>query len=145
MATRSAIGMVRNDGKIVGIYCHWDGYIDYNGRLLYENYTTYDKVEELMKLGSLSSLGKEIGVKHDFELDTNGAFCTAYGRDRDEKNCEAKVFNSKKEFVENYNECWAEYFYLFDNGEWRWTTELGKPFKKLSVAVEALERKKKVA
>ena len=39
MATRSTIAMKTEDGKVRAIYCHWDGYIAYNGKMLIGEYT----------------------------------------------------------------------------------------------------------
>ena len=60
MATRSAIG-IRHGDVIKGIYAHWDGYVECNGRILFENYRDSVKVNRLISLGDLSSLGAEIG------------------------------------------------------------------------------------
>ena len=35
MATRSTISIQKKDGTIRSVYCHWDGYCEYNGVLLY--------------------------------------------------------------------------------------------------------------
>ena len=66
MGTRSAIAMKTEDG-IRSIYCHWDGYVDHNGRILKEFYSTDEKVKALLDLGDLSSLRQEIGEAHDFD------------------------------------------------------------------------------
>ena len=34
MSTRSSIGIKRKDGTIECIYCHSDGYLEYNGKLI---------------------------------------------------------------------------------------------------------------
>ena len=60
MGTRSMIDMVMDDGKIKGIYCHWDGYEDHNGKILVKHYTTEEKVESLLNLGDISSLSESI-------------------------------------------------------------------------------------
>ncbi len=69
MATRSRIGMVKSDGKIVSVYCHWDGYPSHVGKLLLEDYNTLEKVAELLSHGSISSLYERIGEKHDFYME----------------------------------------------------------------------------
>ena len=58
MSTNSRIGYLREDGKVISIYCHWNGYTSYNGKILYKYYDTLDKVKKLIDLGSLSSLGE---------------------------------------------------------------------------------------
>jgi hypothetical protein len=55
MATRSRIAIETQDG-IISIYCHWDGHIETNGKILFENYDR-EKTEQLIALGNISSLG----------------------------------------------------------------------------------------
>ena len=128
MGTRSAIGMRTPDGRITAVYCHWDGYVSYNGKILAENYTNGNKVAELIGLGQISSLGPEIGEKHPFskfeckdgEYDEKAyeGMTTFYGRDRGEKDVEPQTFNDALEFVEYFDGCGCEYFYLFNGTEW---------------------------
>lgn len=56
MSTRSYICIENEDKTLTGIYCHWDGYIEYNGTLLQGFYRDRQSVEELIKLGNISSL-----------------------------------------------------------------------------------------
>lgn len=56
MGTRSNIGIRNLDNTITGIYCHWDGYPQYVGKILLEHYNDVDRVNALMELGDLSSL-----------------------------------------------------------------------------------------
>ena len=42
MATRSVIGIVNLDKSITGIYCHYDGYPENNGKILLNHYTDAD-------------------------------------------------------------------------------------------------------
>jgi hypothetical protein len=58
MSTRSNIGILNVDGSVEVVYCHSDGYLDYNGRVLLENYHTYDEAMELIENGAMSSLGE---------------------------------------------------------------------------------------
>ena len=119
MGTRSAIAMKTEDG-IRSIYCHWDGYVDHNGRILKEFYSTDEKVKSLLDLGDLSSLGIEVGEKQDFDnRDTQpDGWCLAYGRDRGETDVEAKTFDDVKTWVESMANSWCEYFYLWDGKDW---------------------------
>ena len=57
MSTRSTIEIVREDGSRQRIYAHWDGYLAHNGHILYHKYDTAEKVEVLIALGNISSLG----------------------------------------------------------------------------------------
>ena len=125
MGTRSSIAIKTEDG-IKAIYCHWDGYVDHNGKILKEFYNTTDKVNELIALGDLSSLRQEIGDKQNFdakftdepELPMSENWCMAYGRDRGESDTEAQTFETIAEWVEAEAERWCEYFYLFDGQDW---------------------------
>lgn len=115
MATRSTIAIQRQDGTLAQIYCHWDGYLSNNGQILLKHYQDPAKIEQLIALGDLSSLGEEIGTKHDFDNAPRGE-CTFYGRDRGEEGTEARVFKDFKDYRENCQT--EEYDYVFRNGTW---------------------------
>ena len=97
MATRSVIAKLDSKG-IKAVYCHNDGYLEYNGRLLNTHYTNENKVDKLLAEGDISSLGREIGIKVDFNKPTfnkedDFAYqCKFYARDRGEKGTEAQEF-----------------------------------------------------
>jgi hypothetical protein len=116
MSTRSMIGMVNENGAVTGIYCHWDGYPEHNGRILRDHYTTPAKIRSLLKLGDLSSLGPEIGKKHKFESTTNPEWCTAYKRDRREEDTDAVLYASVEEFLADNRG--QDYTYLYVNSCW---------------------------
>jgi len=113
MGTHAAIGFKNTDGTVTGVYCHFDGYVSYVGRRLFEYYNTEEKVLELLKHGNMSTLGTCVGEKHDF--DNRGDQTTYYGRDRGDPDEETRTFSSTKEFV---NEIGASYAYLFIDGQW---------------------------
>jgi len=122
MSTRSAIGIKDGDGNIKGIYCHWDGYLENNGKILLENYKDESKVEELIELGDLSILGEEIGTKVDFGSFSSSSSkqCLAYGRDRGESSAEFKTFGDEQEFVDYFVD--SDFYYLFKDNSWYWHT-----------------------
>ena len=111
--TRSIIGIEDKKGQVTYIYCNYDGYLEHNGKILKNHYTNLKKVKELMKLGDLSVLGKDIGKKQDFNNPTDG-WCLAYGRDRGEKNTSAVKVRSRDQIKEQ------EYNYLFKEEENKW-------------------------
>ena len=119
MSTRSAIGVMHGD-KIKAIYCHSDGYLKYNGKVLLANYDS-SKANHLVAMGDMSVLGKEIGEKIDFndsmERDTDGISkqCRFYGRDRNESGTDFSVFFSDQELFDGVD---AEYFYLMKDDAW---------------------------
>ena len=120
MGTRGRIAIQNSDGTFTSIYTHWDSYPSNNGKLLLEHYMDESKVRGLMDLGDLSSLGSELGGKHDFDTHVadKRTDCNAYGRDRGEKNMSAHVSNSIAELTDVAGGCGAEYLYIFRNGEW---------------------------
>ena len=151
MGTRSRIGVMHGN-KVKSIYCHWDGYLEHNGAILQEHYDSA-KANHLVALGDLSSLKPEIGEKHafsQFELpaDEVEAFkaltedmCTFYGRDRGEKGVEFKVAQTFEEFMEQCDNCGAEYYYIMRDGTWYCgdTYESTTLSKKLTVLADALQ------
>lgn len=124
MATRSAIG-VMHGSVIKAVYCHWDGYLEGVGSTLVHHYNSA-KANHLVALGDVSSLGSEIGEKHNFNMTRNGTetdrWTTFYGRDRGEENVSWKVFQTYNEFVEHFDKSWCEYFYIMKDGEWYYST-----------------------
>lgn len=129
MSTRSNIAIENEDGTVTFIYCHFDGYLDGVGQVLYEDYQDAEKIRQLMALGDISSLESEIGEKHDFDTrDQNQT--TAYGRDRGETGTEANTC-SLTELLEDHQ----EFFYVYRlDGQWYWTAddEL-KPLRKRNI------------
>jgi hypothetical protein len=147
MATRSTIALEYADLTIDMIYCHWDGYLENNGRLLLEHWTDPFKVRDLMDLGSISALGKEIGTKQNFDDRSthNLDWCLAYGRDRGEVEVGAVRFPNYQAYLESGN--FEEFNYIFRKptyGSGVWYVSRDDGFVQLSraldrVAVEALK------
>lgn len=96
MATRSLIGILKEENLVDYVYCHWDGYPSHNGKILLENYTTEEKVLELLEKGDLSCLGEEINK------------CEFYG----EPCCEDALISTLDDCV--------DYIYLFHKQSGRW-------------------------
>ena len=121
MATRSNIGIVNEDGSITGIYCHFDGYPEYVGKILLNHYTDVDWIHMLMDLGDLSILSENMNPTgpHSFNNPQKGV-CVAYGRDRGETGTNSRTFEDMGEFENSASNTWADYQYLFNNGVWRY-------------------------
>ena len=54
MGTRSRIGIQLKDNSVLSVYCHYDGYPEFNGRVLRDNYDTIEKVRNLIDGGDMS-------------------------------------------------------------------------------------------
>lgn len=117
MSTRSQIAMEMPDKTIRSVYCHSDGYLEGVGMTLMEFYRDPAKVEQLIALGGISSLGAEIGKKHPFDQ-RGGNVVTAYHRDRGEE-LEIAVNVDRDEFTDQFSKnIGSEYLYLFRDGTW---------------------------
>ena len=151
MGTHSRIGVMH--GTVCkSVYCHWDGYLSFNGRILQESYDS-SRANQLVALGDLSSLRATIGEKHAFssfdlpaeEVEAFKTFtenmCTFYGRDRGEKHTEWKVAVNFETFLEQCNMCDAEYYYIMENDQWYCgSMHEGSPFyRRLVLLSQALE------
>jgi hypothetical protein len=115
MATRSNIAMKTAEGKIVSVYCHWDGYVANNGKILLENYTDIDKIEALVALGSISSLGTAIGEQQDFDdrSTQKDEWTLFYSRDRGEQ-----LSIQEYDDIPSWINDMEEYAYLWNGQEW---------------------------
>jgi hypothetical protein len=109
MGTRSTIALEFADGTVEQIYCHWDGYLEHNGRILFEHYSDPFKLRDLIDMGDMSSLGERIGTQHAFEKAPEGE-CTFYLRDRGETGTSAKKFKDFADYIENHQ--YEEYEYI---------------------------------
>ena len=118
MGTHAYVFEKTKEGKYRGIYLHWDGYLEYAGRVLTEHYTESAVVSSLIDLGALSILGTCIGKKVDFDgYDKGSIQCLAYHRDRDEK---LEILNPKQLNEKNISRLAASYIYLFDHEKQTW-------------------------
>ena len=132
MATRSTIALEFADGTIGQVYCHWDGYIEHNGKILFNHYSDPFKLRELIDLGNLSSLAEDIGEKHNFNDNVKGQ-CTFYGRDRDEEDVEAVYYSDFDAYSLEGN--FEEYNYILRrDGVW-YVKEDGSKFILLTNAI----------
>ena len=118
ISTRARIGILKKDGSIESIYCHFDGYLDGVGKMLNDNYQKYDDVKELIKLGNVSGLREKV-KSDDPEKET-----TAYHRNMGEdfKKNKPMVTKTFDEFQEILFDAWVGYVYLYDEqtNNWLW-------------------------
>jgi hypothetical protein len=105
MATRSRIAIENQDGTVNSIYCHFDGYVEGVGKTLFNHYDR-EKLEKLLELGDISSLGESTE-------DT-----VAYCRDRGE-DLHFKTFKNVEDLFENGFNSSEEYVYCLNkDGVW---------------------------
>lgn len=145
MSTNSLIFQEQQDGTLKGIYCHYDGYLQYNGVILSESYSDPKKVAKLLELGNLSSLGEELEASEAVRLYGNyyyisdefkalsdeeqerlkneaqsGKYTIAYHRDRGEELRPLKTITlEEQKNGEDYFSDHYEYIYVQGkNGVW---------------------------
>jgi len=113
MGTRGTIALEYADGTVEQVYCHWGNYLSGTGAILTNHYMDPFKVQQLLDLGNLSTLGEEIGVKRPFDApgkygsDEYLAFqskwagqCLFYGRDRGEYSQQSNKYDSIQEYFD---------------------------------------------
>jgi len=121
MATRSVIAKLDDKG-VKAIYCHNDGYLSNNGKILDQHYANEVKVDNLIAHGDVSIIDENIGVKvdfNDYKLRAENKQCLFYDRDRGEKNKEATTLKDESALLEfAFESCNAEVVYMFAYGSW---------------------------
>ena len=109
MATRSRIGIQLPDGSILSVYCHWDGYPEFNGVKLVENFNSYEKASELIDGGDISCLWTNSGWNNETLPTTGPQYYSSRG-----DVTEPRLDETLDQYLSNGE----EYAYLFANGEW---------------------------
>lgn len=130
MATRSTIAIRNADGTITGVYCHNDGYLDWNGQHLLDYYNSEERARALIALGNLSSLRPTIEAPEGHSFDTPAEDATvAYHRDRGEKFSQLKAASYGL-----FHKYFEEYNYVWDAGRWN-VSYNGRPPQPLEDAI----------
>ena len=121
MSTRSLIAR-QTDRGFEAVYCHHDGAPRYHGPVLTGHYSTPEAVAALLDLGDLSVLGPQPGRAHAFATHHENPdaqdWCLAYGRDRADRNRAERCYACEAELLEDADNRWAKYVYLFREGRW---------------------------
>jgi hypothetical protein len=114
MGTRSRIGIQLADESILSVYCHWDGYPEFNGVKLVEHFNTREKVEELIDGGDISSLWTNERWSNDLLDRHRDVYGPQYYSQRGE-DCPPRLDANKYDYLANGE----EYAYIYTpNDEW---------------------------
>jgi hypothetical protein len=105
MSTRSRIAIETESGIVKSIYCHFDGYVSGVGKMLYNHYDK-EKLEKLIELGDISSLGESIENT------------VAYHRDRGEDLHSTDYLNIEGLFGNCFRSGEEYAYYLNKDGVW---------------------------
>ena len=111
MATRSRIGIQLPDNSILSVYCHWDGYPEFNGVKLKEHFNSYAKASELIDGGDISALWTNAGWDNETLSEVGPLYYSSRGDD-----CPPRLDADLCEFLLPDNS--EEFAYVFTNGEW---------------------------
>ena len=118
MSTHAFIAKKVDENSYRTIYCHWDGYLEWVGRILVEDYNTQEKVNRLLDLGDISILYSKLDpdprCPHSFDNPQPGV-TIAYGRDRKEKGTDARIKTFADLADRNHGICYV-YVYTEDKG-----------------------------
>ena len=114
MGTRSRIGIQLADESILSVYCHWDGYPEFNGVKLVENFNTREKVKELIDGGDISSLWTNERWSNDLLDRHRDVYGPQYYSQRGE-DCPPRLDANKYDYLADGE----EYAYIYTlNDEW---------------------------
>ena len=109
MSTRSRIGIQLADESILSVYCHWDGYPEFNGAKLVEHFNSYDAAAELIDGGSISCLWTNAGWNNEVLPEVGPLYYSSRG-----EVTEPRYDMSLKTYLANGE----EYAYIFKDDEW---------------------------
>lgn len=112
MGTRSRVAVMHGD-VCKSVYCHYDGYLDYTGRILLAH---YDSTAANM----LIARGDNSGVKETIEEMNFYEDREAQGEDVNEflQSTPWSVAHSFEEFLDQVSGCGGEYYYVMRDGVW---------------------------
>ena len=111
MGTRSRIGIQLKDNSILSVYHHWDGYPEWLGKTLVEQYNSKEKASELIDGGDMSCCwsdslwGKQL---------PEGEYAPEYYSLRGGEDCPPRLDNNMEEFFSS-NE---EFGYVYTSAGW---------------------------
>lgn len=116
MGTRSRIGIQLKDDSILSVYCHYDGYPAFNGRVLREFYNTKEKVSRLINGGDMSCTWTNAGWNNETLPEMGPLHYTMRGESIESNAPE--LSKDHGEYLKMSANADEEYSYLFADGEW---------------------------
>jgi len=103
MGTRSRVAVMHGT-TCKSVYCHYDGYLDYTGRILLAHYDS-TAANELIALGDNSGVKETVAEMNFYS-------------DRGEEDVSWQVAHSFEEFLDQVEGCGGEYYYIMRDGVW---------------------------
>lgn len=121
MGTRSFITIKHKDNTYSGVYCHWDGGPNHNGKILTKDYQARSKVVDLIDGGDMSSLKTNTTWESTFKEDSytnTREEQPLYYYERGETDADTiypKHFKTHQQMYKYAKNCCCEYIYTFDD------------------------------
>lgn len=120
MSTNSLIAVQNENDSYSVVWCHFDGYLKWNGQKLLDHYSDWSKVIELVSMGGIHLLMSTIGQKHelykDRDLAETSKWTSFYHRDSGDPKeiytCDS--LDGLMQFAMDY----SGYLYVFDGDKW---------------------------
>ena len=114
MGTRSNIAYLKEDESVVVMYCHYDGYLDHNGRILLNHYNNEEEAQELVDNGYASSLSSTLEEINDGRVNTD----------------KPETYKSLGNYISwNVDPLFIEFIYLWRDDQWwvAWNSSVETP------------------
>lgn len=117
MSAHAFIAKKTGVDKYKAIFCQFDGYLSQVGKILAEHYDTTEKVDALLSLGGIQSLGEQIGsAPEGLENREDEKYTVAFKRDLDDDSWNTEEMTLDELIDNDIDEC---YVYIF-GGDERW-------------------------
>ena len=118
MSTNSRLGLRLEDGSILSVYHHWDGYPESLGVTLNKHYNTRDSIAELIDGGNMSCCNTDSYWAHEVLKEFRPLYYTERGEELEDN--APKLHKDEKEYLIDTDKCCGEFAYIFElNNTWR--------------------------
>lgn len=102
------------------VYCHWDGYVSFNGQILEKVYNNLELVKNLVSKGDISTMYNR--------RKADGVLCAPLHyhawRNEDWKDVKPDVTSDLKSLFKLADGRWAAYLYVFADSKWMYSNNL---------------------
>ena len=131
MSTNSNIALEVRPGIVKSIYCHWDGYLSHNGKILLTYWNDRDKLMTMIDEGDASKIAENLGTQHHFDFCPKDE-CNFYKRDRKDYK---PHYNADEFELKDFEDHALEYFYYLDlDNNWH-VSKFSGPFQLLTMEI----------
>ena len=112
MSTNSRIGLRLEDGSILSVYHHWDGYPEWLGVTLNKHYNTRESIAELIDGGNMSCCYTDSDWEHDELKEFRPLYYTERGESLEDN--APKLHKDEKEYLIDTDKCCGEFAYILN-------------------------------